>query len=267
MIELLLEAERALAVGLLDRAEILYGQVASADPRNSIAVVGLARVQLDRGDDQRALDLSRRALRIDPENAAAQRMVARIEEVMEYRNGVEELEAGDVEATDAPDAEPAVAAAEADEAEAAHGADDTRPPIEAAETTIEPAPTPTDPNLQPWAMAGADRESATTAWPARAGDADPRSTEAFDVANAGRSGSFDDAPDEPRAAAAAAQPDWPVAQPASAPNATDPAEFAPIDGLPPLDSSWSPQGAGTEEPSASTAVRSWLDRVFRRPPR
>ena len=85
MIELLLQAESALSVGLLDRAETLYRQVAAADPRNSIAVVGLARVALERGDEAGALTLSRQALSIDPENAAAQRMVARLEEVIDYR--------------------------------------------------------------------------------------------------------------------------------------------------------------------------------------
>ena len=90
MIELLLQAERALSVGLLDRAETLYRQVARADPRNSMAVVGLARVTLDRGDEHGALDLARRALAIDPENDAAQRMVARLEEVIDYRVRVDD---------------------------------------------------------------------------------------------------------------------------------------------------------------------------------
>jgi tetratricopeptide (TPR) repeat protein len=85
VIELLLEAESALSLGLLDRAEILYRQVAGADPRNSIAVVGLARVMLERGDEAGALKQARRALAIDAENTAAQRMVQRLEEVLEYR--------------------------------------------------------------------------------------------------------------------------------------------------------------------------------------
>jgi thioredoxin-like negative regulator of GroEL len=85
MIELLLQAEGALSVGLLDRAEVLYRQVASADPRNSIAVVGLARVALERSDEVGALTLARRALVIDPLNDAANRMVQRLEEVLRHR--------------------------------------------------------------------------------------------------------------------------------------------------------------------------------------
>ena len=76
MIELLLEAERALSFGLIDRAEQLYRQVATGDPRNSIAVVGLARVALERADDLGAYMLARRALGIDPENEAARRLAS-----------------------------------------------------------------------------------------------------------------------------------------------------------------------------------------------
>ncbi len=75
MIELLLVAERLLAEGDLDRAGHLFGQVAEADPRNAIAVVGLARVARARGDAAGALEIAGRALAIDHEDAAAQRLV------------------------------------------------------------------------------------------------------------------------------------------------------------------------------------------------
>jgi hypothetical protein len=86
MIEIILQAERALSVGLVEQAEKLYRQAAAADARNSIAVVGLARVALERADDRAAYSLGKRALEIDPENAAASRLVERLEEVMRFRN-------------------------------------------------------------------------------------------------------------------------------------------------------------------------------------
>ncbi len=92
MIELLLQAERSLTVGQLDAAERLYRQVIASDPRNSIAVVGLARVTLDRGDERGAYRIAQEALTIDAENAAAQRLVSRLGEVMRHRG--EELPEG-----------------------------------------------------------------------------------------------------------------------------------------------------------------------------
>jgi tetratricopeptide repeat protein len=85
VIELMLQAERALAAGMIDQAERLYWQAVEADRRNSIAVVGLARVALERGDNRLAYTFAQGALSIDPENDAARRLVARLTEVMAYR--------------------------------------------------------------------------------------------------------------------------------------------------------------------------------------
>jgi tetratricopeptide (TPR) repeat protein len=85
VIELLLDAENALALGLLDSAEATYRSVLAADPRNGIAAVGLSRVALERGDDAGALALAQAALEIDPDNATARRMVDRLEEVARFR--------------------------------------------------------------------------------------------------------------------------------------------------------------------------------------
>ncbi len=85
MIERLLEAERDLAVGLVDRAEEIYRGLARGDPRNAVAVVGLARCALERGDEQGAYALAVRALAIDPDDAAALRMEARLSEVLATR--------------------------------------------------------------------------------------------------------------------------------------------------------------------------------------
>jgi hypothetical protein len=56
-----------------------------ADPRNSIAVVGLARVAIERGDEARAYEMGLRALEIDHDNQAAQRLVDRLLEVRAVR--------------------------------------------------------------------------------------------------------------------------------------------------------------------------------------
>jgi tetratricopeptide (TPR) repeat protein len=78
MIELLLAGDRLLEAGDLDRAERIYRQVADADPRNAIAVVGLARVADARGSRDEAVALATRALAIDPEDQAAQRLGAEL---------------------------------------------------------------------------------------------------------------------------------------------------------------------------------------------
>jgi uncharacterized protein HemY len=76
VIERLLAAERALEAGDLDRADRLFGQVADADSRNAIAVVGLAEVAHRRGSIGQASELVERALSIDPDDAAAGRLRA-----------------------------------------------------------------------------------------------------------------------------------------------------------------------------------------------
>ena len=75
MIERLLAAEGALERDELDHAQRLFGQVADADPRNAIAIVGLARVLTRRGDTDAARELAAHALEIDPDEAAARRLL------------------------------------------------------------------------------------------------------------------------------------------------------------------------------------------------
>jgi tetratricopeptide (TPR) repeat protein len=88
VIELMLEAERALAVGLLDQAERHYAQVVAADPRNAIAVVGLARVALERGDQRGAYTFARRALALDPDNPMASHLSQRMAEQIRNRGEI-----------------------------------------------------------------------------------------------------------------------------------------------------------------------------------
>jgi len=85
MIELLLQADRLLTVDMVDQAQATYQRVADQDPNNAIAVVGLARCALARGEDRDAYALAARALIIDPENDMARRMEARMAEVLTYR--------------------------------------------------------------------------------------------------------------------------------------------------------------------------------------
>ena len=131
MIEILLQAERTLAAGRLDEAERLYRQASDADPRNSIAVVGLARVALERDDEPGAYRLARRALSIDPENVAAQRLTQRLEEVYAYRGESIAAIAGVGGGDAAPEAPPALEAPEPGAATPGSGSpslDSTPPP-------------------------------------------------------------------------------------------------------------------------------------------
>jgi tetratricopeptide (TPR) repeat protein len=155
MIELLLQGERALSVGLLDQAERLYRQAADADPRNSIAVVGLARVSLERGDEPAAWRLAQRALGIDPENVAAQRLAGRLEEVWAHRG--ESLP--DVAAAEVVEA--VAARAEAAAAEAGAPPEPVAPPEPMAPPELvaspEPATVPGPVPAPPRARSLADR--------------------------------------------------------------------------------------------------------------
>ena len=146
MIEVLLEAERALSFGLLDQAERMYRQASDADPRNSIAVVGLARVALERGNEAGALAEAERALSIDNENEAARRMAERLREVLSHRAAT----ASAAQATAA--AEPVVAREPTPEPQPQVDAE----PDVRSETEPEPAPAgvsepepPPTPELEP----------------------------------------------------------------------------------------------------------------------
>jgi Flp pilus assembly protein TadD len=85
MIEMMLEAERAMGIGLIDNAERLYRQVVAIDPKNSIAVTGLARVALERGDQRGAYTFARQALALDPDNPVAGHLAMRMAEQMRNR--------------------------------------------------------------------------------------------------------------------------------------------------------------------------------------
>ena len=79
MFELLLQADRALANGALDQAERTYWQLVELDPTNSIALAGLARVWLERGDERSARTFADRALSIDPDSIVARRILEAVD--------------------------------------------------------------------------------------------------------------------------------------------------------------------------------------------
>jgi hypothetical protein len=86
LIEALLQAERLLVHGMVDQAELIYRRAIEQDEHNAIAVVGLARVALERGQERLAYERAREALAIDPQNVAAQRMEQRLAEVFAERD-------------------------------------------------------------------------------------------------------------------------------------------------------------------------------------
>lgn len=102
MIERLLAAEHAMDLGQVDVAERLFGQVAAADPRNAIAVVGLARVARRRQDLPAAAAHARRALEIDPQDAAAIRLLAELEAASRVEASTEAEAPREVEPPPAP---------------------------------------------------------------------------------------------------------------------------------------------------------------------
>lgn len=79
------EAEIALTSGRLERAESLFLERLATEPADVLAIVGLAEVALERGDDRRACEIARWALHLDPRDDLAGRLVSRLEEVMRYR--------------------------------------------------------------------------------------------------------------------------------------------------------------------------------------
>jgi thioredoxin-like negative regulator of GroEL len=80
-----IQADRLLLYGLLDQAESLYTEVLDAEPGNSEAAFGLARVALERGDEQLAHERANLAVRLNPRNDDAQRLAQRLTEILEAR--------------------------------------------------------------------------------------------------------------------------------------------------------------------------------------
>ena len=80
-----IQADRLLTYGLLDQAEKLYEEVVAAEPQNVEAALGLARVALERGDEQLAHERARRAVQINPRFDDAVRFEQRLSEIIAAR--------------------------------------------------------------------------------------------------------------------------------------------------------------------------------------
>ncbi len=83
--DLLLDGERLLLFGLIDRAEAAFQRARSGDRPPAAALVGLSRVALERGDEAGAYRFAVEALAVDPDDEAALRMETRLSEVLAAR--------------------------------------------------------------------------------------------------------------------------------------------------------------------------------------
>ena len=210
MIELMLQAERALSMGLVDQAEQLYWQAVESDGRNVIAIVGLAKVALARGDDRTALQFAQKALELDPEDGAAVRLVERLEDLARLRIG---SDASKTAPAGAPGVEPGSSAGDAvaglDAARAGAG-------IKGPSDIPAPAPAP---------GSGPRRSRADIEWPSTdvlgaAPSAPPRTVPARAATVGGGAVSTTTAA-EPGAATGGspAEPTWPATLPRAQPSA------------------------------------------------
>jgi len=80
-----IQADRLLTYGLLDQAEKLYEEVLEAEPGNVEVAFGLARVALERGDEQLAYERVKLALKINPRFDDAVRLEQRLVEIIAAR--------------------------------------------------------------------------------------------------------------------------------------------------------------------------------------
>lgn len=80
-------------MGLLDEAERLFQEAAQNDPSDAVAVMGLARVAVERGDDLEAYRLASRASTLDEANDPAAAMTLRLHEILTARGERLELPA------------------------------------------------------------------------------------------------------------------------------------------------------------------------------